>query len=211
MKKALLFFIFLNVILFSKAQINPLGKDNTFIALDRENGFFILSSFALASYFLVKKNQNNSKIDYYQTHIGYFENSKYRVLMQNFGVERNYSHWFSLKMEVNLQEIINQNNFYTMGLGYKLYSRWSLFGKKKISPFFEYGSGVSFALKKFPENGTSFTFNLTYAIGLEVKLKNKNKLRIDANFLHHSNAGLSDNNPGFDGNGISLTYSWLLK
>ena len=39
----------------------------------------------------------------------------------------------------------------SFGLGLKFYSRWSLYGTKKISPFFEYGAGVFNAFKKFPK------------------------------------------------------------
>ena len=66
-------------------------------------------------------------------------------------------------------------------------------------------------LKNFQKNGSTFSFNLIYALGLEFTLANKNKIRVDANFIHHSNAGLSSDNSGFDGNGVSFSYSWFWK
>ncbi len=195
---------------FSFSQINPLGIDNTFIGLDRENGFFIMSGVALASYFLSIKANENDKVEYYQLHVAYFNGDGYDVFMQNFGIEREYSKWFSTRVEANLQEF-SKANYSTFGFGVKVYTRWSLLREKRVKPFFEYGAGAFGALKKFPENGSRFTFNLTYAIGLEYLLSNKNKLRIDYNFIHHSNASLADANPGFDGNGISLSYSWFLE
>lgn len=196
---------------FCNAQYNPLGEDKTFVALDRENGFFMMSSIAIASYFLSKKNANNLKTDYFQSNFGYFNGERYQIYIQNFGVEREYASWFALRMEANIQEIITENNFYTLGIGYKLFSRWILLKRQRLRPYFEYGAGAFFAIKEFPKKGTSFTFNLTYALGLEYQLKNKNKMSLDYGFKHHSNASLSDNNPGFNGNGIRFSYSWFLK
>ena len=194
----------------SFGQVNPLGIDNTFIGLDRQNGVIIMSGIAIASYFLSKKASEDSKLNFKQVHIAYFNGDGYDVFMQNFGFERVYRSWFSLRIEGNIQEF-RKDNYNTFGLGIKLYSRYSLFGKKNLSPFFEYGAGIFNALKKFPENGSNFTFNLTYAVGLEYKFLNKNKMRIDYNFIHHSNGNLGDSNPGFDGNGISFSYSWFWK
>lgn len=194
----------------SFGQVNPLGIENTFIGLDRQNGVIIMSGIAVASYFLTKKASEDSKLNFKQIHIAYFNGDGYDVYMQNFGLEREYSSWFSLRVEGNIQEF-SKDNYSTFGLGIKLYSRYSLFGKKNLSPYFEYGAGIFNAFKKFPENGSTFTFNLTYAVGLEYKFPNKNKIRVDYNFIHHSNAGLADDNPGFDANGISFSYSWFWK
>ena len=214
-KRAYLNFIIL-VCLFKSllgvAQVNPLGIDNSFIGLDRENGFFIMSAFTLGSYFLIKNTSEGDKVDYYQVHTGYFNGDGYNVFMQNIGVEREYSPWFSLRAEGNIQEFIKNNSGgCTFGLGFKIYSHWSLFGQKKFSPFFEYGAGPFVAFNQFPSNGSRFSFNLTYALGLEYTLGNKNKIRLDVNFIHHSNAGLTNRNPGFDSNGVTVSYSWFLK
>lgn len=206
----LLIFVILIQTTVCNGQANPLGINNTFIGLDRENGVLIMSGIAIVSYFLTKKASEDSKLNFKQVHIAYFNGNGYNVYMQNFGFERVYAPWFSLRVEGNIQEF-SKDNYSTFGLGIKMYSRYALFGKKNLSPFFEYGAGAFNAFKKFPEDGSTFTFNLTYALGLEFTLKNKNKIRVDVNFIHHSNAGLSDDNPGFDGNGISFSYSWFWK
>ncbi len=193
----------------SFSQVNPLGINNTFIGLDRENGIIIMSGIAIASYFLTKKD-SKSRLNYYQVHLAYFNGDGYNVYMQNFGLEKEYSSWFSLRVEGNIQEF-SKDDYNTFGLGMKIYSRYTLFGNKNLSPYFEYGVGIFNALKKFPEDGSTFTFNLTYALGLEYKFTNKNKIRMDYNFIHHSNGNLSNSNPGFDGNGISFSYSWFWK
>ena len=193
----------------SFGQVNPLGINNTFIGLDRENGIIIMSGIAIASYFLTKKD-SKIRLNYYQVHLAYFNGDGYNVYMQNFGLEKEYSSWFSLRVEGNIQEF-SKDDYNTFGLGMKIYSRYTLFGNKNLSPYFEYGVGIFNALKKFPEDGSTFTFNLTYALGLEYKFTNKNKIRMDYNFIHHSNGNLSNSNPGFDGNGISFSYSWFWK
>ncbi len=193
----------------SFGQVNPLGINNTFIGLDRENGIIIMSGIAIASYFLTKKD-SKSRLNYYQVHLAYFNGDGYNVYMQNFGLEKEYSSWFSLRVEGNIQEF-SKDDYNTFGLGMKIYSRYTLFGNKNLSPYFEYGVGIFNALKKFPEDGSTFTFNLTYALGLEYKFTNKNKIRMDYNFIHHSNGNFSNSNPGFDGNGISFSYSWFWK
>lgn len=193
----------------SFGQVNPLGINNTFIGLDRENGIIIMSGIAIASYFLTKKD-SKSRLNYYQVHLAYFNGDGYNVYMQNFGLEKEYSSWFSLRVEGNIQKF-SKDDYNTFGLGMKIYSRYTLFENKNLSPYFEYGVGIFNALKKFPEDGSTFTFNLTYALGLEYKFTNKNKIRMDYNFIHHSNGNLSNSNPGFDGNGISFSYSWFWK
>ncbi|MFK7946438.1 MAG: hypothetical protein AB8G11_02520 [Saprospiraceae bacterium] len=74
------------------------------------------------------------------------------------GVERAFAPWFSLKLEGNIQEYTGEN--YTTGsIGFKMYSRWSAFGKKKFSPYFEYSMGMLGAIQAFPEGGSRFNFD----------------------------------------------------
>ena len=218
MKKNLFFIsLFLCVLLLpsvkANAQFNPLGRENTVIGLDRQNGAIIMTALGIGAYFLTKNVPDEKKSKFYQLHFAFFQGDGYKVYMQNFGLEREYSNWFSLRAEGNIQEFIRDENSgdNTFGLGFKLYSRYTAFGKKKVSPFFEYGAGLFTALKQFPFDGSRFTFNLTYAAGLEFTLANENKIRVDYNFIHHSNANIGSRNPGFDANGVSVSFSWVLQ
>lgn len=204
----LLFTLFLSSNLFG--QINPLGKDNSFLALDRHAGFAFMTGAGIGSILLSKFATKDTPMDFYQAHVGYFGGNDYSVFMQNFGVERAFSSWFALRLEANVQEF-SKPDYSSAGIGLKFYCRWTALGKKKLSPFFEYGAGIFNAFTAFPEGGSNFTFNLSYAIGFEYQLENQNKIRLDVDFLHHSNSGLFDTNPGFDGNGLSLSYSWFWK
>lgn len=206
---------------------NPLGTENCALALDRETGFIVMSSSALASFLISEFFSDAPHLDFYQVHSGYYygesgsggamfpggqsyTSENYSIIMQNFGMEREFSPWFSMLLEGNLQEMAN-DDYFSMGIGLKPYCRWTLFRKWVIHPYIEYGAGIFYAFSKFPENGSNFTFNLNYGVGLEYILPNKDKIRLDANFKHQSNNNLFDSNPGFDSNGISLSYCWYWK
>ena len=194
----------------SFAQWNPVSSEESFLVSNRQTQFYIMSGAAVSSLFLAKFLSNNPKLDYYQANLGYFNGDGYNIFMQNFGVERAFAPWFALKVEGNIQEYTGVD-YSTASIGFRTYTRWSILGKKKISPYFEYGAGISNAIQEFPAGGSKFTFNQTLALGLEFKLANSNKIRLDYNTIHHSNNGLFESNPGFDGNGISLSYSWFWK
>jgi hypothetical protein len=206
-------------------QYNPLGMENSFMQLDRQRGAIIMSSAALGSYLISKFLIKDVKIDYYQAHAGYFygysgggwgpssqESTKtpYNIFMESFGAEREYSHWFSLRLEGTLQEMSGKD-YFTVGGGIKLYTKWTILRKKKIHPYIEYGGGVFCAVDKFPEDCSNITFNLNYAVGAEYILPNNDKIMVDANFKHHSNNNLWQPNYGFDGNGVSVSYCWFWK
>lgn len=214
-------------------QFNPLGTENSFIALDRQTGFLIMTGSAIGSYFVSKFLSSDSEYTFYQTHAGYYygrsgaqmgpnpgdfngttttdsEREYYNIIMENFGVEREYSRWFSLRLEANIQEF-TADDYFTLGGGIKTYYKWTFMRKWMVHPFIEYGAGIFYALDKFPEDASNLTFNLNYAIGAEYILPNNNKIMLDFNFKHHSNNNLFENNPGFDGNGVSISYSWFWK
>ncbi len=192
------------------AQLNPVSSEESFLVSNRQTQFFLMSGAAVGSLVLAKFLSKDPKLDYFQGHIGYFNGDGYNVYMQNFGVERAFAPWFALRIEGNIQEF-SATDYSTAGLGLRFYTRWSIFGKKRLSPYFSYGAGAFNAFQAFPEGGSNFTFNQTLAVGLEFKLENKHKIRLDYNAIHHSNNGLFDSNPGFDGNGITLSYSWFWK
>lgn len=216
----------------SFAQYNPLGQENSFLAMDRQTGFVVMTSAALGSYLISQFLTDDNKLDFYQAHIGYYsgksgggqmhpesmsdgqtdlyDQTDYCIFMESFGVEREFSKWFSMRLEANIQEFTG-DNYFSMGGGIKTYYKWTFLRKLRVHPFIEYGAGVFYAAKKFPEDGSRGTFNLNYAVGGEYILPNNDKIMADFNFKHHSNNNLGDANPGFDGNGVSVSYSWFWK
>ena len=124
---------------------NPLGTENCALVLDRQTGFIVMSSSALASFLTFEFFSDTSHLDFYQVHSGYYygesgsggpmlpggqsyTSENYSVMIQNFGVEREFSPWFSLLLEGNLQEMAN-DDYFSMGIGLKPYCRWTLFHK----------------------------------------------------------------------------------
>lgn len=160
--------------------------------------------------------KNHKNLNYYTARVGM--NNEYawglrNVWHQNVGVEHRISSWFSLSAEFNLQEwndqspMIDANNKFGIGVGLMTYYRWYLFGRKKISPFIEYGTGVFYGFKKFPSNGTNFTFNNSTLLGLELTLKNTNKVRFSYGNFNQTNYNLLSSNPSYNGNGFTIGYA----
>ena len=191
--------------------------DSDFTLNDSDTFFTVVGAAAL-SYILadvVFKNEENML--YYQGRIGMTRENEWDYLTtyrQNLGAENRLANWFTAAVEFNIQEWyddtpgMNDSDRFGIGMGVTTYYRWYVLGKLPVSPFIEYGTGVFYGLKKFPDNGTNFTFNLSSQLGLEFTFKSKNKLRLSYGQFHQSNNGWLDPNPGYEGNGFSLVYSW---
>lgn len=191
------------------------------ITLTSEQTFYGVMGAGAFSYLLsevIFKNDKNTH--YYQVRIGM--NDEYiwglrNVWHQNFGVENRLSPWYAIAAEFNLQEWsdrtpgLEKKKKSGIGTGIMTYYRWYLFGKCRLSPYIEYGTGIFLGFRKFPHNGSEFTFNHSTQLGLEFTLKNKNKIRVGYGQFHQSNNRIFRNNPGYDANGFSLTYSWFWK
>lgn len=167
--------------------------------------------------FILKKHEN---INFYTARAGM--NNEYawalrNVWHQNVGLEHQVASWFSLSAEFNLQEWHDQSpnieskDRFGLGAGLMTYYRWHLLGKKRLSPYLEYGTGVFYGFKKFPYNGTKFTFNNSTQLGFEYKLKSKSKARLSYGNFNQTNYNWLNSNPGYNGNGFSVSYSVKMK
>ncbi len=171
-------------------------------------------SFTLAE--LVSKNTLN--LNYYQSRLG-INNEHFwglrKVFHQNAGVEKRVTHWFATAAEINLQQWsdrtpnIESSASFGIGSGIMTYYRWYLMGKKRISPYLEYGVGLFHGFEKFPRNGTHFTFNHSLLVGIEYTLANKNKLRLGYGYFHQSTGDYLQPNPGYNADGFSISYAWF--
>jgi Lipid A 3-O-deacylase (PagL) len=90
--------------------------------------------------------------------------------------------------------------------GLLLYCSLTIFGKERPSPRQELGTELFFGAKRFPHDGTHFTFNLSSQLGAEYRLKNQDRVRVSYGHLHHSNNNTLSPNPGEDGNGFHMAY-----
>lgn len=161
--------------------------------------------------------ENEDNISFYQVRAGMSNEYAWglkNVWYQNFGVEHRVANWFSLAAAFTVQEFqdstpdISEKDKFGIGSGIKTYYRWYLFGRKRLSPYFEYGTGLFYGFSKFPYNGTNFTFSHSTQIGLEFTLKTDSKIRFAYGNFHQSNYGWLNSNPAYDGNGFSLSYAW---
>jgi len=176
-----------------------------------QNSFIGVISLAAVTYGLAKFVFNNNKaLNFYQVRAGVFGTEGGTVVMENFGIEKRVAPWFGLGLEVNNQQWIYEEKN-GAGIGFNTYYRWHLFGRKKISPYLEFGAGLFYGFSEFPPNGTNFTFNLATQLGAEYTFENNDKLRLGYGHIHQSNNELLDPNPGEDGNGLNLTYLWFWK
>jgi len=193
------------------AQFNPLGGDNP-LQLDGQRGFLIMTAGGLASFFASTFSSFRTE-DYLYTQHGWytdgFTETDKQIFFHGVGLEKRLAHWFGVGVELQIQHIYG-SDYANLGGGLMTSYRWLAFGKKQLSPYFEYGAGIFNGIREFPEEGTRFTFRLVYKIGLELTTERGNKIRVAYGHIHQSNNDLFDVNPGYDGNGISLSYSALL-
>lgn len=226
-KIPLLLCLFLSSNLYSQSNSNdwfhiPGFTPEIPITLTNERTFYGVMGAAVLSYALSEFvfDKDNENMNFYQVRTGM--NNEYvwglrNVLHQNFGVENRIAPWFAFAAEFNFQQWvdrtpdIDQKEKFGIGTGIMSYYRWYLFGKKRISPFIEYGTGLFYGFEKFPRNGSNFTFNHSTKLGMEYTFENKNKLRVAYGQAHQSNNGLFESNPGYDANGFSISYSWFWK
>jgi len=188
----------------------PVLDESGVILLDQRTFIGVLSaatiSYGLAQFIF----KDNAHLNYYQARAGVFGTLGGTVMMENFGIEKRLTPWFGLGLEINNQQWIYEEGN-GAGMGFNTYYRWHLFGRKKLSPFIEYGAGFFYGFSEFPPDGTNFTFNLTTQVGAEYTFENKNKLRLGYGHIHQSNNDLLEPNPGEDGNGLNITHLWSWK
>jgi len=188
----------------------PVLDESGVILLDQRTFIGVLSaatiSYGLAQFIF----KDNAHLNYYQARAGVFGTLGGTVMMENFGIEKRLTPWFGLGLEINNQQWIYEEGN-GAGMGFNTYYRWHLFGRKKLSPFIEYGAGFFYGFSEFPPEGTNFTFNLTTQVGAEYTFENKNKLRLGYGHIHQSNNDLLEPNPGEDGNGLNITHLWSWK
>lgn len=170
-------------------------------------------SYALAKYIFKSETQG----DFWQARMSYSGGDNKHVIKENFGAERHIASWFAVSLELSFQqwadaeEGLDKKHKFGMGIGLQPYFRWYLFGKKRISPFLEYGTGFFQGFKKFPYNGTTYTFTHSSHLGIEYKLTPGSRLRLSYGQFHQSNNDWWDVNPSYNGNGFNFTFSWKIK
>jgi hypothetical protein len=83
--------------------------------------------------------------------------------------------------------------------------KWILANPKKVKPFFEIEGGTLFTNTKVPEGTSQVNFTTSAAFGTHI-LGEKYNWSAEVRFMHISNAGISNHNPGI--NTIQVRIGW---
>ena len=75
--------------------------------------------------------------------------------------------------------------------------KWDFAARGRIEPYFELGGGVLFTNHQVPTGTSGVNFTPSAALGMHV-LGDKHAFSLELRYLHISNAGLSDPNPGIN-------------
>ncbi len=178
------------------------------LAVVDQRSFLIAFGAAALSYGLAELVFDDPNTSFYQVHGGIMRGTGgTTVFMENFGIEKRLAPWYAMSVELNNQQWTD-GTYRGAGMGIMGYYRWYAFGKRRFSPFLEVGTGLFTGFKRFPQNGTLFTFNLTTHVGLEYTRDNQDKIRFNYGQTHQSNNDLGERNPGFDANGFTVSYLW---
>jgi hypothetical protein len=89
--------------------------------------------------------------------------------------------------------------------------QWNFTRGKKIAPYFAIAGGVLFTTHDVPPGHTSFVnFTPQGAFGAHVFLKRGRALLLEGAIVHHSNASLGTQNPGYNAAFFfTVGYSWF--
>lgn len=187
-----------------------LGYNDQSIALINEESFYGLASASLLSLGVSEWVNKTPSLNFYNARTGMYGTTGGYVMQANVGLEKQLTHWFGIGLELN-----NEYWFYPeemgWGAGLNTYYRWYAWGKKRWSPFMEYGAGIFRGMTPFPPDGQKFSFHLTTTVGVEHTLPNQDRVRVGYGHLHQSTNDIIVPNPGEDGNGFTATYSWFWK
>jgi hypothetical protein len=75
--------------------------------------------------------------------------------------------------------------------------KWNFVRRRRFSPYFELSGGVLFSSKDIPTYTNTVNFSPSAAVGTHI-LGEKYNWSVDVRYLHISNAGLGDLNPGLN-------------
>jgi hypothetical protein len=83
--------------------------------------------------------------------------------------------------------------------------KWIMTTPRKVKPYFEIEGGTLFSNRKVPEGASQINFTTSGALGLHIPGEN-HTYSLEVRFMHISNAGMSNPNPGI--NTIQMRLGW---
>ena len=89
--------------------------------------------------------------------------------------------------------------------------RWNFTSSRTIAPFASVGGGILFSTHNLPPGNTSaVNFTPQLAMGVNFFVKPKGAFLFEGAYVHHSNAGLGTDNPGYNAAlFVSVGYTWF--
>jgi lipid A 3-O-deacylase len=94
--------------------------------------------------------------------------------------------------------VITQKTNTAYGVGVNPFAfKWIMTSPKKVKPFFQLEGGTLFTNTKVPEGTSRINFTTSAGLGAHFLL-NKYNFSAEVRFLHISNAGIGDLNPGIN-------------
>lgn len=86
---------------------------------------------------------------------------------------------------------------------------WNFSTPKKITPFAELGGGVLFTKADVPAFTSDVNFMPQIAFGVHLLTRRRQSVSLAGRYLHISNAGLGDLNPGINTLQFTIGYHWF--
>ncbi len=192
-------------------------KSTSFLTLTNQDVFIGVASAAALSYYLSEHVfEDEEDITFFNVRSGFSQGSGKRIYLSNFGIEKRFSSWFTAGVELNSQYWKDYQRAASgqregIGGGALAVIRWYPYDFGKASVYVEYTTGLFYGNKKFPFDGTKFTFNHSSHIGIEYHIDAEHKVRFGYGNFHQSNNNWIDPNPGSNSNGFAITYSWKME
>jgi lipid A 3-O-deacylase len=89
--------------------------------------------------------------------------------------------------------------------------RWNFTSGSTITPYASIAGGILFSTRNLPPGNTSWVnFTPQAAIGANFFLKPRGAVTIEGAYIHHSNAGLGTDNPGYNAAFfLTVGYTWF--
>ncbi len=91
--------------------------------------------------------------------------------------------------------------------------RWNFSSRKTVAPYVSMAGGLLLSTNNLPPGNTSrVNFTPEAALGANLLLKSGKALLMEAAYVHHSNAGLSPYNPGYNASlFFTIGYTWFRR
>lgn len=86
---------------------------------------------------------------------------------------------------------------------------WNFTKPKNFTPYAELGGGLLFTTADVPAFTSAVNFTPQFAVGVHLFTRKRESLSLAGRYLHISNAGLGDLNPGINTFQFTLGYHWF--